>query len=71
MSDVANIFKAPKALPEAAKAVAMPDPQDPVVKAAGARETAEERARKGRESTRMAGNMTGAPVTYNNSTLGS
>lgn len=70
MSDVANIFKAPKALPAAAPVVALPDMEDPVIKAAGARATEEERRRAGRASTNLGGGS-GAPVTYNNSTLGS
>ena len=67
MGDIANVFKAPKALPDAAKAVSMPDPTDPTVRAAGKKKREEEMTRTGRDST----NLTGAPATYGNSTLGS
>ena len=66
MSDIANVFKAPKALPEASKVMTMPDMEDPIVKAAGKKKREEEAARGGRDST----NLTGAQTTYGNTTLG-
>lgn len=66
MSDIGNIFKAPKALPDAAKVMTMPDPEDPNVKAAGKKKREEAAMAGGRDST----NLTGAQTTYGNSTLG-
>ena len=67
MSDFASVFKSPKGLPDLPKVPTMPDLEDPIVKAAGKKKREEEIARTGRDST----NLTGAPVTYGNTTLGS
>lgn len=69
MSDLGNMFKAPK-MPEALPSVSLPDPSDPKIVEAGKRKKEEERARTGRNSTDLGGGS-GAPVTYGNSTLGS
>lgn len=63
---MSEIFAAPKMkLPEV-QPTKMADIEDPVVKEQGRRKRREEQAAQGRAST----NLSGAPVTYSNTTLG-